>query len=289
MKSHDLRANTSIDGKQLDELWRSQKFNDEEQHEDEDELLRHGVSDVHVQFLEEQSAFLPAMDPLRVASVGQRISADLVSLKNWDKDLPLLHSCVLQAVAIWRTLRHRAARDSEAGQLLEAFERGSLALAATALQLTAYRAGTAPAPLRGEIQFRRQELRRLLKALQVGIEPSVEEFLQIFAKRWALRRQSGHGTRALLSGAMCSAQLALLSGKCPEATPRRLAQVHFMVSCHCLGEDFATARACCAYDEKLEEDFKQALRILLSAGNLMAKIAFPESETSRSVHQFAAL
>lgn len=287
MKSHDLRANTSNGGKQLDDLWRSQTFNDEKQHEDE--LWRHGVSDVHVQFLEEQSACLPKMDPLCVASVGQRISADLVLLKNWDKDLPLLHSCVLQAVAIWRTLRHRAARDSDASQLLEAFERGSLALAATALQLTAFRAGAAPAPLRGESQFRRQELRRLLKALQVGIEPSVEEFLQIFATRWALRRQSGHGTRALISGAMCSAQLALLSGKCPEATPRRLAQVHFMVSCHCLGEDFATACACCAYDEKLEEDFKQALRILLSAGNLMAKIAFPESETSRSVRQFAAL
>lgn len=275
MKSHDQQ--------------RSKNFNNEKQLEDE--LWRHGISNVHVQFLEEQSAFVPPIDPRCVASGVQRISADLVSLKSWDKDLPLLDSCVLQAVAIWRTLRETAQRDSESCQLLEAFDHGSLALAATALQLTAYRTGGETvkrwneAPVPQGRDPRRRGVQRLLKALHVyGIEPSVEEFLQIFAKRWGFlcpsrQSESGHDVTAplLVSGAMRSAQLALLRGEGAEATPRRLAQVHFMVSCHCLGKDLATARECCAYDEMLEEDFKQALRILLpDAGNLMAKIALAE-------------
>eukprot|EP00435_Cladocopium_sp_Y103_P064175 s1111_g25.t2 len=286
LEPEEWRANTSNGGEQLDEPWRAKKFNDQQQLEDE--LWRHGASDVHVKFLEEQSAFLPPMNPRCVASVVQRISADLVSLKNWQQDLPLLDSCVLQAVAIWRTLRRqRAERDPEAIQLLEAFDRGSLALAATALQLTGHRArgdvsvrwNEAPVPRCGwTVDPRRQGVQRVLRALRSGIEPSVEEFLQIFAKRWSSLRQDGL-TTPLVSGAMCSAQLSLLSGySMPgDATPRRLAQVHFMVSCHFLGQDLTTASACCAYDKTLEEDFKQALRILLpDAGNLTAKIALAE-------------
>lgn len=239
--------------------------------DDEDEWWRNGLSDEHLNALETPA---PAtLGPQTSRTAVQRLCTALLQVKQWQKqDLSLLDSCVLQAVAIWRSLR--SSRDPKADALLKDLDHTALSIAELSLRLQLPRwGGKSALGLDGDGHD--VEVRRLLRAVSYQIESTIEDFLQIFVRRY-LRKTSplrktldspsttGHMTGnhfLLVSGAMRTAQMALLEG-C-EAMPRRLAQVHFLVACHCLGQDLKDAMECCAYDETLEEDFKAALLILV--------------------------